>query len=285
MSEYAIKAENLRVQYPNFELAVDQFYLPSGYVMGLIGRNGAGKTTLIDALLDSTPAHAEHCELLGMRMDRQERLIKNQIGLVSDRFIFPNAYHAMKLIRRIGPFYDQFDESLFRSFIKQFKLPLSKPFGEFSAGMKAKLSIIFALAHHPKLMILDEPTANLDPVSRREVLNLLYEFMQQEDHSLLFSTHNTADLDKIADYVTCLENGRVKFSSSKETLMENIQHFRCEGKMPKAMKEFVLKPKATETGWEGVCTRASQLRHLPVEFTPLTLEEIMLAQDLTYEDF
>ena len=173
MSEYAIKAENLQVHYPNFELAVDQFYLPSGYVMGLIGRNGAGKTTLIDALLDSTPAHAEHCELLGMRMDRQERLIKNQIGLVSDRFIFRNAYHAMKLIRRIGPFYDQFDESLFRSFIKQFKLPLSKSFGEFSAGMKAKLSIIFALSHHPKLMILDEPTANLDPVSRREVLNLL----------------------------------------------------------------------------------------------------------------
>ena len=108
--------------------------------------------------------------------------------------------------------------------------------------------------------------------------------MQQEDHSLLFSTHNTADLDKIADYVTCLENGHVKFSASKEILMENWQHFRCEGKIPKEMKAFVLKPKPTETGWEGMCTHAAQLRHLPVVFTPATLEEIMLAQDLTYEE-
>lgn len=92
--------------------------------------------------------------------------------------------------------------------------------------------------------------------------------MQQEDHSLLFSTHNTADLDKIADYVTCLENGHVKFSASKEILMENWQHFRCEGKIPKEMKAFVLKPKPTETGWEGMCTHAAQLRHLPVVFYP-----------------
>ena len=100
----------------------------------------------------------------------------------------------MKLMRRIGPFYDQFDEVLYHTLLNRFRLPLGKPFGEFSAGMKVKLSIIFALSHHPKLMILDEPTANLDPVSRREVLDLLYEFMQQEDHSLLFSTHNTACL-------------------------------------------------------------------------------------------
>ena len=284
MIENAISAENLRVHYPNFDLFIDHFDLPCGYVMGLIGRNGAGKTTLIEALLDSTPARAQHCKLLGMRMDQNERQIKNQLGVVSVRFVFPDSYHAMKLMRRIGPFYDQFDEVLYHTLLNRFRLPLGKPFGEFSAGMKVKLSIIFALSHHPKLMILDEPTANLDPVSRREVLDLLYEFMQQEDHSLLFSTHNTADLDKIADYVTCLENGHVKFSASKEILMENWQHFRCEGKIPKEMKDFVLKPKPTETGWEGMCTHAAQLRHLPVVFTPATLEEIMLAQDLTYEE-
>ena len=228
MIENAISAENLRVHYPNFDLFIDHFDLPCGYVMGLIGRNGAGKTTLIEALLDSTPARAQRCKLLGMRMDQNERQIKNQLGVVSDRFVFPDSYHAMKLMRRIGPFYDQFDEVLYHTLLNRFRLPLGKPFSEFSAGMKVKLSIIFALSHHPKLMILDEPTANLDPVSRREVLDLLYEFMQQEDHSLLFSTHNTADLDKIADYVTCLENGHVKFSASKEILMENWQHFRCE---------------------------------------------------------
>ena len=221
MSEYAIKAENLRVQYPNFELAVDQFYLPSGYVMGLIGRNGAGKTTLIDALLDSTPAHAEHCELLGMRMDRQERLIKNQIGLVSDRFIFPNAYHAMKLIRRIGPFYDQFDESLFRSFIKQFKLPLSKPFGEFSAGMKAKLSIIFALAHHPKLMILDEPTRGIDIGSKNQIYALINDLAKQGIGIIMISSE-LPEVLQVANNIVVFAAGKITGRLENKDLTQDI---------------------------------------------------------------
>lgn len=240
MLENAVEIENLKVRYSQFTLDVDYFNVPKGYVMGLVGRNGAGKTTLIKAMLSLIRRDQGKIMLLDKTMAEAETELKNRIGYVNDSFVYPDYYTAEKLMNRIGIFYHHFDETQFHELCRKFDIPWTTKFSNFSKGMKAKLSIVFAVSHRPELLILDEPTANLDPVSRREVLDLIYDYMQEDGRSVLFSTHITSDLDKIADYVTMIEHGRLLFSISKEKLQEDCQLFECEGEMPSVLRGCVL---------------------------------------------
>ena len=210
-TEYACTIHDLRAIYDHFRLMIHDFNIPKGYVMGLVGKNGAGKSTLIRSMLEIIPRNTGDINILGLYFKDNAMEIKNRIGYVNDTFVFPPDANARKIGKQIGQFYDHFDEALYRQLLLKHDIDLNQSFKHFSKGMCAKYSIIFAIAHHADFLILDEPTANLDPVARREVLDLLYDLMQEEDKTILFSTHITSDLDQIADYITLIQDGKIKF--------------------------------------------------------------------------
>lgn len=277
VDEQAVVVENCKVVYSDFLLNIPYLEVPRGFVTGLIGRNGAGKTTLIKAILELVDRDRGSIKILDCTMKNHEMEIKNNIGYVNDEFPYPNYFTAQLLAKRIGLFYKDFDMNFYKNKCEDLGVKPTLIFGDYSKGTKAKVALIFALAHHPRLLILDEPTANLDPVSRNEIVDLLYEYMQEEDHTILYSTHNTNDLDKIADFVTMIEKGKVLFTVSKDKLQEDCQYFECQGELPEKMKQCVYHLEKTNQGYIGMCVRAQQFRNDPnLRFTPMTIEEIMV---------
>ena len=223
----AIEVQGLSKSYKDFTLANVSLTLPWGQVMGFVGENGAGKTTTIKAMLQVIRRDAGVIRLLGQEMSESNQAIKEQIGVV----LAENQFHdclTLSAIRNIlKNIYTQWDETLFDQMCKQFSLPLDKTYKDLSTGTKRKAAIVAALAHHPRLLILDEPTSGLDPVVREEMLDLFLDFMQKEDHAILFSSHITGDLDKIADSITFLHKGQIVFSRSREELSDSMGLIKC----------------------------------------------------------
>ncbi|HEX9975264.1 MAG TPA: ABC transporter ATP-binding protein [bacterium] len=219
--ENVLEIQKLRKNYGDFALQDVSFSLPEGYIMGLIGPNGAGKTTIIKLIMNLIMKHGGKIEIFGKNNLEHEVEIKSRIGFVYDN---PNYYEHLNLkqIKNIiRPFYKEWDEKVFLSLADQFELPLKKTIKKFSRGMVMKAAIAIALSHHADLIIMDEPTSGLDPVFRRELLDLLYQLLQSEKKSILFSTHITSDLERIADYITFINHGKIVFSKSKDEVLEN----------------------------------------------------------------
>lgn len=281
----AIEINNLVVRFESFTLDVDRLAIPKGYVTGIIGRNGAGKTTLIRSILSLYKEIRGDIKILDMTMKKEDLKIKDRIGYVSDTFLFPKNYSAAKIGKTIGLFYSRYDDALYYQLLKRLDIDPKKKAQDCSQGTQAKLSLVFALACHPDLLILDEPTAHLDPVARRQVLDLLYENMQQEENTILFSTHITSDLDRIADYILHIEEGKVNFLLSKEELLEDYQYCYITGeRFPNTIRRDLKKIKTTEQGFEAICTAASRYQNLEnVKFRRLTVEEVLIALDDEYE--
>lgn len=215
-----IEINDLRKQYPGFLMQDITFSLPQGFVMGLIGPNGSGKTTLIKLIMNLVHRDAGSVKIFGLDASEDRVEIKKRIGFVYDN---PGYYDhlTLKQLRNIvAPFYENWDEEVFRSLVKQFDLPLRKTISKFSRGMVMKSAIAIALSHHADLIVMDEPTSGLDPVFRRELLELLYKELQNEKKSILFSTHITSDLEIIADYLTFILDGRLVFSEEKDSITE-----------------------------------------------------------------
>lgn len=217
--EYAVKIENVHKEFKGFILDNISFNIPKGYVMGLIGPNGAGKTTLIKLIMNLIRKNAGHIEVFGLDNIQHEAEIKTRIGFVYD---VPQFYEDIKLrqtVRAIAPFYPKWDQNRYLKLMDAFELPLDKKFKKLSHGMKMKFSLALALAHDADLILMDEPTAGLDPVFRQELLDRIAGIMQDEDKTVLFSTHITSDLERIADYITFIHNGGIVFS----TVMDDIR--------------------------------------------------------------
>ncbi len=281
MTEYAIELKNLIVEYPGFRLYVPDFAIPKGFVMGLVGKNGAGKSTLIRSMLEIIPRSKGDIKILDMDFLHHDLEIKNKIGYVNDTFVFPMESTPEQMGNQIGQFYDLFDERLYRELLRKYNLKSHEKFKNFSKGMCAKFSILFALAHHADVLILDEPTANLDPVSRREVLDLLYELMQDEGKTILFSTHITSDLDQIADYVTLIDKGKIQFTLSKDELQERHQIVTIQGKIPEEMKNCLKGIKTIPDGFTALCTEAQQFSNTDsISFRKASIEDIMVYWDI-----
>jgi ABC-2 type transport system ATP-binding protein len=197
------------------------FSLPEGFIMGLIGPNGAGKTTIIKTIMNLIMKNGGSIKIFGQDHKDYEVEVKSRIGFVYDN---PNYYEHLNLKQIkgiIAPFYKTWDEDIFKNLVEKFELPLRKTLRKFSRGMVMKAAIAIALSHHADFIIMDEPTSGLDPVFRRELLDLLYDLLQNEKKSILFSTHITSDLEKIADYITLMIKGKVIFSKSKDDVFEN----------------------------------------------------------------
>jgi ABC-2 type transport system ATP-binding protein len=219
--ENVLEVRGLRKEYDEFTLKDVSFDIPRGYIMGLIGPNGAGKTTIIKLIMNLIRRKAGKIKVFGLDNLGDEVAVKSRIGFVYDVPCYYDDVKLKNIKAAFAPFYEQWNETLFQSLAAEFELPLKKKFKKLSHGMKMKFALALALSHDADLIVMDEPTAGLDPVFRRELLERLSGMMQDERKSVLFSTHITSDLERIADYITFIQDGEIIFSSSKDEVMEN----------------------------------------------------------------
>lgn len=213
MEEMILRVDGLVKRYGDFALKEITFSLPRGYIMGIVGQNGAGKSTTIKCIMDLISFEAGSISLFGEDCCQQsEESLKERIGYVSEELNFYEEFTVSYTGKFVGSLYSSWNKKLFTSLLDKFGVPLTKKVKELSRGMKVKLSLALALAHEPELLLLDEPTSGLDPVVRSELLDILREWIQDGRCSVLFSSHITSDIEKIADYITVLHEGRIVLS-------------------------------------------------------------------------
>ena len=221
-----LEVRNLTKQYADFTLDHVSFSIPKGTIMGLIGENGAGKSTTINAILDLIHKDDGTVTFWGQELSSAKQL-KEDIGVVFDGINFYETLTAAKVGKISQAAYEQWDDRLYREYLNRFQLPTDKEIKTFSKGMKMKLCIAVALSHKPKLLILDEATSGLDPVMRDDILDVFLEFVQDEEHSIMISSHITTDLEKVADNITFIHHGKVLFCKAKDELLYQYGIVRC----------------------------------------------------------
>ncbi|MFB4212483.1 ABC transporter ATP-binding protein [Shouchella sp. JSM 1781072] len=266
--------------FQNFTLKDVSFSIRKGYITGFIGPNGAGKSTIIRLLLNLLKPDSGTISVFDQAYDDSNKAIKQRIGFVfSDHHLYQHlTIDRMRKI--ISNFYVKWDDDLFEAYLKQFKLSLNDKVGHLSKGMGMKLSIAIALSHHAELIVLDEPTAALDPISRRDILQLLQEVIQDEEKAVFFSTHITTDLEQIADYILFLSNGSIVLDEEKDAILE--RHVIVRGPkelLDKDIRALFLQIKETSVGFEALTTQAGLVRRLmgdEVVMEQATLEDIMV---------
>ena len=225
--ENNLEVKNLCKKYNGFELKDINLELPKGMIMGLIGENGAGKTTTIKAILNMINRDSGKIAIFGLDNIKDGKQIKEDIGVVLDDSFLSEYLNPIDINKIMKNIYKNWDEKLYFKYIEDFKLPKDKMSKEYSSGMKMKLKIAVALSHNPKLLILDEPTSGLDPVARNEILDIFQDFIQDEEKSILVSSHITSDLEHIADYITFINNGEIVLTKTRDELLENYGIVKC----------------------------------------------------------
>jgi ABC-2 type transport system ATP-binding protein len=213
----AVEVRGLKKNFPGFELGEVSFAVPSGYVCGFVGPNGAGKTTTIKCLIGMMNKDEGEIRLLGR--PAEDHLVREDIGVMLDRPYFQEDWTPRDIERVLRPFYRRWDHEAYTGNLERFGLDPNKKFKEFSRGTQQKLGMAVVFSIGARLLILDEPTGGLDPVARDGMLDLMREFMVDEDHSILFSTHITSDLAKIADTIVYISGGRVTMSGEMDEIV------------------------------------------------------------------
>jgi ABC-2 type transport system ATP-binding protein len=222
----AIEVKNLRKTYKGFSLDVS-FAIPSGYVCGFIGRNGAGKTTTLKCLLGMTVPDGGEVTMLGKPLN--DVTVKEDLGVLLDQPYYQEDWTAADVEKALRPYYSRWSGEAWRKNLELFGLPERKKFKEFSRGMKMKLGLAAALAHDAKLLLLDEPTGGLDPVVREEILDLMRDYLVEDNRTIFFSTHITSDLEKIADRIIFISGGKIVCDDEKDALCEKYALVRGGG--------------------------------------------------------
>lgn len=268
----AIEIKGLTKHYKDFSLDKLTLTLPTGCIMGLVGENGAGKSTTIKLILGMIKKNEGTITVLGKDHTIMD---KEDVGIVLDEVGIPDCLNVVQVERIMKNIYKKWDSEVYNSYIKRFDLPLKKKFKEFSKGMKMKLGMAIALSHDPKLLILDEATAGLDPVVRDDLLDIFTEFTRDETHSILISSHIVSDLEKICDYIAFINKGKLMLCEDKDALYEQygVVHMSCadfEAISPDAVKG----KKITPYGVEAIVRRDS----IPegVKFSPISIEELFV---------
>lgn len=268
-------------QFPKFTLKQVSFCLPEGYIMGLIGSNGAGKTTVIKLLLNMLHKDSGSVQIFGMDHINQEEQIKEYIGIVFEQAYYMENWTLKELGKINQSFYQTWDSKKYDCYLTDFNLDSKMRVRSLSKGMKMKLMIATALSHETKLLLLDEPTSGLDAITREELLSILRDYVVSEDRSILFSSHITADLERIADYITLLHNGEILYSGTKDGLLEQYCIIKGDIRELKSeIKEEVIGLLQYPNGFEGLLP-VSKLKNIsPSIITdPATLDDIILFTD------
>lgn len=258
-----LEISNLRKEYKEFTLKDISLTLPRGYIMGLIGPNGAGKSTTIKAIMNLINCDSGKIKLFGLDYENSEEEIKNRIGYVGEEQYFYEDMSVKWMEQFISQHYRQWNKDEFYTLLERFNVSPTKKVQELSKGMRVKLSLALALAHNPELIILDEPTSGLDPVIRSEILKILLEIIQDENKSVLFSTHITEDVEKIADYVTYLIDGRIVLSASKDELLEKWKtiHIKNGYEIPEVNSKLIGIEK-NYFGTTGLTDRYEEIKNI-----------------------
>ena len=259
----ALEVQNLHKTYGDFTLDSVSFSLPAGYIMGFVGQNGAGKTTTIRCIFNMATRESGEIKIFGLDNVRDELEIKQELAAVFDEIFFVDTWSVREVEKALRGFYSGWDSRLYSEYIKKFELSPEKRVKELSRGMKMKLMLAVAMSHNAKLLIMDEPTSGLDPVARDELLNILREYIADGEKSVFFSTHITSDLERIADYITLIDHGKIFYTGTKDGLVE---HF-CIVKGSKAdltddMKRKIIGLSVTSAGFTGMLP-SSELKGLP----------------------
>lgn len=237
----AITLSHINKSFSAFAIQDLCLEVPSGTICGLVGENGAGKSTTIRLLMGALRPDSGTAQVLGVDVSSPEfQAVKEDIGVVLDEAYFPEVLNAPQVGKIMASTYRRWDNGLYQSYLRRFDLPEKKAFKDYSRGMRMKLSIAVALSHSPKLLILDEATAGLDPIVRDEVLDIFNEFTREEDHSILISSHILSDLEKLCDYIAFIHQGRLLFCDEKDQLLERYGIFtdsaeQLECLMPEAI--------------------------------------------------
>lgn len=275
--EYSLQVEHLCKSYGSFALQDVSFSLPKGSVMGFIGENGAGKTTVIKTILGMVQKDSGSIRLFGKEQQGDMLDAKQDIGVVFDGSNFHDPLRATDISAMMETIYHNWDRTLFDQYLYQFQIPSRKLFKELSRGMKMKLSIATAIAHHPKLLILDEATSGLDPIVRDEILDVFFELIQDEERSILMSSHITSDLQKIADYITFIHQGKILLSEEKDLMLENYRILKCpKTQASRIAPSDVVRLRENEFGCEFLILREHENRYREYLLEQPSLEDIML---------
>lgn len=277
--ENILEIKNLNKSYEGFSLKDVSFSLKPGFVMGFIGPNGAGKSTTIKLIMNLVKKDSGTINIFGKDNIDNEKEIKSKIGFVYDENYYYEDLTIKDMKNILSPFYKNWDNKIFDKYIKEFKLPSSKKIKDLSKGMKMKFSLAIALSHKAELIIMDEPTAGLDPVFRSELLDILYGIIQDENVSIFFSTHITNDLEKIADYITFINNGEIVFSQPKDKVLEDYAIIKGKKELLDSdiRKEFIA-IRENSFGFEGL-TNSNNIKKLfngEVIIERPSLEDIMV---------
>ena len=221
-----VEFHNVTKKRKDFSIKNLTFSIPNGYITGFIGPNGSGKTTTIQMMMDILQIDTGDIKLFGT--SHKNYRIKQKIGFVYDDLYMYEDFTIKKMKAFIAPLYETWNETLFQSYLKKFQLPFTKKLKHFSKGMKMKCSLLFALSHEPEFIIMDEPTAGLDPIFRRELLDILQEMMTRENQTIFLSSHITNDLDRIADYIIFIHEGKILLQASMEEIQEQYHIVKGE---------------------------------------------------------
>ncbi|KYH30358.1 ABC transporter ATP-binding protein [Clostridium colicanis] len=275
-----LEVSNLRKEYKDFTLNNISFTLEKGYIMGFIGPNGAGKSTTIKLIMNLIHRDSGYIKIFGLDNLKHEKEVKNRIGFVYDENYYYEDLTMEGMKKIIAPFYSKWDDSSFYKYMKDFNLDPKKKIKTLSKGMKMKFSLAIALSHNAELIIMDEPTSGLDPIFRREILDILYSIIQDENKSVFFSTHITTDLQKIADYITFINNGNIVFSKSKDDILESYGIVKGDLELLNShtKKEF-LGINENRFGFEALTDNVEKIKKIfknQVIIEKPTLEDIMV---------
>lgn len=265
--------------FEGFSIKNLSFKLEPGYIMGFIGPNGSGKSTTIKMIMNLLRVDSGDIKIFGKDHKKDEVAIKDRIGFVYDESYFYENLTIEEMKNMIAPFYTQWNEDTFNNYMKIFGLKPDYVIKKLSKGMKMQFSIALALSHNADLIIMDEPTAGLDPIIRREVLDILYNVIQDEEKSIFFSTHITTDLEKIADYITYIKNGKLVFSKSMEDTMESYALVKGgPDQLNENIRKVLIGVRETNVGFEALTENPNAIRTMVGEDLLIerpTLEDIM----------
>lgn len=275
----AIKINNLSRKLGKFELEIDDLNIMSGFITGFIGPNGSGKTTTIKLIMNMIKKDSGSVKIFGKEFLEDDISIKSQIGYISDKPGFLEESKLSDLKRNISRFYKNWDEGLYNSYIDEFGIDESNKYQSLSKGQQKKFELALALSHHPKLIILDEPTANLDPLFRNRFLEILQERIDVDDSTVFLSTHITSDLDKVGDCVVFIYDGKIILSGVKDEILE--KHCKIKGKKELLVSEtedLFIYIDENEFGFEGIVddkNRSYDVFGNEVVYDTVNLEDIL----------
>lgn len=277
MTDHSLVIQNISKSFSGFHLDNISFSLPKGYIMGLVGTNGAGKTTTIKLILNMMEKNCGDISVFGLDAIKNERQIKQKLAVVFDTNIFVDEWTINETERAISPFYDEWNHRTFTEMLEKFQLSPKMKVGKLSRGMQMRLMLACAFSHNAQLLILDEPTSGLDPLARDELMELLQDYIKDGKRSVLFSTHITSDLQKVADYITFLKHGKLVFTGSMDDLLEKYVLIKgAPEELNVELKKHIIGLRQTNMGFEGLISSALAQQYKGYVFDKPTIDDIVI---------